>query len=130
NPQGSVATRFVAETMLSDIQSFGAGKVDCVIQNAGGARSNIQPGEITYNDAYTLLPFSNTLVLVDVSGAELKQIIEDALQFALGDGSTGAFPYGAGVRYEARQEPDEHGKRVIKLEVQKKDGAWVPVDER
>ncbi|WP_282223692.1 hypothetical protein, partial [Treponema pallidum] len=23
-------------------------------------------------DAYTLLPFSNTLVLVDVSGAELK----------------------------------------------------------
>ena len=27
----------------------------------------------------------------------MKQVLEDAMQFALVDGSTGAFPYGAGI---------------------------------
>lgn len=124
NPKGSVATRFIAETMLTQMRSLG-GQIDLTIQNSGGVRADIQPGQMSFNDAYTILPFGNTLYLLKMTGAEVKQVIEDALQFALVDGSTGAFPYGAGIRYEANQYPDAKGNRVTKVEVQDaKTGKW------
>lgn len=130
NPRGSVATRFVAETMLSEMRTLGTGDIDFTIQNAGGVRADINPGQITFNDAYTFLPFGNTLVLVAVSGAEIKQIIEDVLEFVLGGTATGAFPYGAGIRFEANQNKDKNGKRIVKLEIQNvKTGAWELVDD-
>lgn len=92
NPQGSIATRFVAETMLTQMRSFGKNaKIDFTIQNSGGVRADIKPGKMSFNDAYGLLPFGNTLYLLDMTGAEIKQVLEDALDFALVGGSTGAF---------------------------------------
>lgn len=124
NPEGSIATRFVAETMLNELNY-----VDYVIQNSGGVRADIKTGDITFNDAYTYLPFGNTLFTYKISGADTLQVIEDALQFALVDGSTGAFPYGAGIRYEANEVPNENGKRIIKAEIfNKKTNKWEEVD--
>lgn len=129
NPKGSIATRFVAETMLTQMRSFGA-KIDLTIQNSGGVRQNIEPRKWTFNDAYDLLPFGNTLYLLNMKGSEIKQVIEDALQFALEGGSTGAFPYSAGMRYEANQYKDANGKRVIKMEVQNPEtGVWEPIQD-
>lgn len=125
NPEGSIATRFVAETMLNELNM-----VDFVIQNSGGVRSDITVGEITYNDAYTYLPFGNTLYTFKISGKDTIQTLEDALQFALVDGSTGAFPYGANIRYEANEVADENGKRVVKVEVfNKASQTWELIDE-
>lgn len=131
NPKGSVAARFVAETMLTQMRSFGKqSHIDMTIQNSGGVRSNIEPKNWTYNDAYNLLPFSNTLYLLKMSGAEVKQVIEDALEFALCGGSTGAFPYSAGMRYEANQYKDKDGKRIVKMEVKNEQtGEWEPINE-
>ncbi|WP_252714567.1 NAD nucleotidase [Treponema phagedenis] len=131
NPQGSVASRFVAETMLSEMQNAGSGNIDFAIQNAGGVRENINPGSITFNDAYTFLPFGNTLFMVEVSGEETKQILEDAMDFALGGtGSTGSFPYGAALRYEANQNKDKNGKRLVKVEVQNRETKkWEPIKD-
>ena len=65
-----------------------------------------------------------------MKGSEIKQVIEDALQFALEGGSTGAFPYSAGMRYEANQYKDANGKRVIKMEVQNPEtGVWEPIQD-
>lgn len=129
NPKGSIATRFVAETMLTQMRSFGA-KIDLTIQNSGGVRANIEPRKWTFNDAYDLLPFGNTLFLLNMKGSEIKQVIEDALQFALEGGSTGAFPYSAGMRYEANQYKDANGKRIIKMEVQNAEtGVWEPIQD-
>lgn len=128
NPKGSIATRFVAETMLTQMRSFGS-HIDLTIQNSGGVRSDILPGEMTFNDAYTLLPFANTLFLLEMTGAEVKQVLEDALEFALVQGSTGAFPYGAGIRFEANQYKDANGKRLVKVEIQdEKTGLWNEID--
>lgn len=124
NPQGSVATRFVAETMLNQMHN-----VDLTIQNAGGVRADIVPGDITFNDAYTFLPFGNTLFTFNIPGKEIVQVLEEALQFALVDGSTGAFPYGANIRYEANEKPNADGKRIIKVEVfDKTTNSWVAID--
>lgn len=131
NPKGSVATRFVAETMLSEMRHLGDGNIDFAIQNSGGVRADITAGDVTFNQAYTYLPFGNTLFTVEVTGAEAKQILEDALDYALKAGaSTGAFPYSAGLRYEANKEKDANGKRLVKVEVEeRKTKKWVPIKD-
>ncbi|MGP1458082.1 MAG: NAD nucleotidase [Treponema sp.] len=130
NPSGSVATRFVAETMLSEIKTLGKGNIDFTIQNSGGVRADILPGDVTFNDAYTFLPFGNSLFMTDATGAEVKRILEDALAFALEGGSTGAFPYGAGIRYEANQYKDKAGARLVKVEVKNRaTGAWEEIKD-
>lgn len=128
NPKGSIATRLVTESMMDDLKSMGTGNIDLTIQNSGGVRSTILPGDYSYNDVMQLLPFGNTLAVVEMKGADVEQVIEDALQFALVDGSTGAFPYGAGIRYEAVKTPI-NGKRVIKVEIQnRKTNKWEKLD--
>ena len=70
---------------------------DIAIQNAGGVREDVPAGDFTIGDAYKLLPFSNTLVELKMSGEEIKNVLEDALDYALNpEGSTGAYPYAAG----------------------------------
>ena len=69
--------------MLYTLQHMGTGEADLVIQNSGGVRISIMPGEFTYDSGYTLLPFSNTLYTLKMTGAEIKAVLEDALDFAL-----------------------------------------------
>ena len=130
NPKGSVATRFIAQTMLTQLRSFGKNSVvHFALQNSGGVRANIEPGQMSYNDAYDLLPFDNTLFLMQITGKELKASLEEALQFALVEGSSGAFAYCADLRYEANKTPDKNGKRLIKVEVKEQD-KWREIEEQ
>ncbi len=129
NPQGSLATTLVAEAILHTLKNTGTGNVDFVLLNSGGVRITINPGEFTYDTAYTLLPFtSNTIYTMKITGAEVKQSIEDALNFVFTGGSSGAFPYGAGIRYEATKE-GTLGTRVKKVEVYDfTANKWTPID--
>ena len=129
NPGGSFATTLVAEAVLNTLQNMGTGNVDFVIMNSGGVRITLEPGDFTTDQAYTLLPFtSNTVYTMKITGAEVKQVLEDALNFVFTGGSSGAFPYGAGIRYEATKE-GTHGTRVKKVEVfDRKSGRWVAID--
>jgi 2',3'-cyclic-nucleotide 2'-phosphodiesterase (5'-nucleotidase family) len=49
------------------------------IHNLGGIRANIPKGPITWGRAFETLPFQNTLVTVELTGAQLKQILGRAL---------------------------------------------------
>lgn len=49
----------------------------------GGLRQDIFQGEITQGMVMGVLPFGNTLVTVDLTGAEFKQALEDAAEFRL-----------------------------------------------
>ena len=131
NKDGSFATTLVAESVLHKLRNMGTGNVDFVIGNAGNVRITLNPGNFTYDQAYSLLPFtSNTVFITDVTGAEVKQVLEDAIDYVLNGGSTGAFPYGAGIRYEATKEGNL-GTRVKKIEVfDFKANKWVPIDAK
>lgn len=131
NPEGSLATTLVSETVLHTLKNMGTGNIDMVILNSGGVRISLTPGKISYDDAYTLLPFtSNTIYILKMNGAEIKQVLEDSLNFALDGGSSGAFPYGAGIRFEATRE-GTLGTRVKKIEVlDAKTNKWVPIDAK
>jgi len=131
NKDGSFATTLVAESVLHKLRNTGTGNVDFVIGNAGNVRITLNPGVFTYDLAYSLLPFtSNTVFITDITGAEVKQTLEDAIDYVLNGGSSGAFPYGAGIRYEATKE-GTLGTRVKKIEVfDFKANKWVPIDAK
>lgn len=100
---------------------------DFALQNAGGVRIDIPAGDITIADAYELLPFANTIVNMEMTGAEVQAVLEEAIAFAiLPDGSTGAYPYAAGLRFDVDLNAAE-GSRATNHEVDV-DGVWTALD--
>ncbi|WP_051308904.1 5'-nucleotidase C-terminal domain-containing protein [Desulfogranum japonicum] len=92
-------------------------RADACIQNAGGVRINVQAGDVTYDTAYTLLPFSNTLFEIEMKGSEIKQALEDALtNYYDNGGSSGSFPYSYGLRYDINMS-NPANMRIKNLEI-------------
>lgn len=97
--QGGEAQALVAAAMLAATQTFGG--ADISLQNGGGTRSGIAAGAFTVGDAFNVLPFRNTLVIFDLSGAELLAVLNSAVDYLAEDPATrtGSFPYAAGLRF-------------------------------
>lgn len=104
-------------------------RADACIQNAGGVRSGLKSGQITVGDVYNLLPFSNTLIEIEMRGAEIKQVLEEALiNFYDNRGSDGSFPYAYGLRYDIDMTKPKT-ERVSNLEIKdRKSGQWKPLE--
>ena len=102
---------------------------DIAIQNGGGVRTDIAKGDLTIGDVYKLLPFTNTLVEMEMTGAEIKSVLEEALDYALQpDGSSGAYPYAAGLRWHV-DATKPAGQRFSNMEFKgPNDSSWTPLD--
>ncbi|MBW8191463.1 NAD nucleotidase [Neiella marina] len=102
---------------------------DIAIQNGGGVRVDVAAGDYTIADAYTLLPFSNTLVTLDMTGQQIITVLEDALSNTLDDaGSSGSYPYASGLRYDVDASAAE-GSRISNVEVNSRvAGDWAAID--
>lgn len=94
---------------------------DVAIQNSGGVRVDLFQGPLTIGDAYTLLPFANTLTNLDMTGAEIVQVLNEAVDYAHSD-STGAYPYAAGLRWTVDMSRAT-GERLYDVEVRERDGS-------
>ena len=66
-------------------------RVQFSIMNSGGIRSALPQGKITYDHVFKLMPFSNWLVVVQMTGAELRRLLEVAFSGALGTPSISGF---------------------------------------
>ena len=53
-------------------------KTDLAFYNMGGVRASFPAGQLTFGQLYEALPFSNTVVNVDLTGADLAAIIDRA----------------------------------------------------
>jgi len=104
-------------------------RADIALQNGGGIRTALPPGEVTYDTAYSILPFSNVLYELRVSGRQLLAILEDAVANYLDrGGSDGAHPYAAGLRWHLDLSKPR-GQRFSRLTVKRKtDGKWQALD--
>lgn len=102
---------------------------DLCIQNAGGVRVDIADGDFTIADAYTVLPFSNTLVTLELTGEQVIRVLEDALSNHLDDdGSSGSYPYSAGLRYHVNASA-AFGSRITGVEVNTRlEGSFTAID--
>ncbi|WP_223671161.1 NAD nucleotidase [Kangiella shandongensis] len=136
--QGKSALCDVSETAMhgSDISNIVALafkeqsiEADIAIQNGGGVRIDVPAGDITVGTAYTLLPFANTLVNLDMTGEEIKQVLEEAVDYATTPGgSTGAYPYASGLRFDVDLN-QAMGSRISNLEVKLKgETEWTAID--
>jgi 5'-nucleotidase/UDP-sugar diphosphatase len=109
--QGGAACNLVSQAFLDQTPTAAVS-----IQNGGGCRSDIFAGDFTLEDSITLLPFANTIVTLELTGAQIKMVLEEALENAFNGGSTGAYPYAAGLRY-AVDANEEMGNRISGLEI-------------
>lgn len=116
--RGSDISNLVAQAFL-----FLSKNADVAIQNGGGVRTDLFAGSITIGDAYTLLPFANTLTDLAMSGAEIRAVLNEAVEFAhVEGGSSGAYPYAAGLRWEVDMNRPE-GERLFNIEVNPRNSA-------
>ena len=87
------------------------------LTNGGGIRGDrtyAAGNELTRKDILTELPFGNTVVLMELSGSELRAALENGVS-RIEDGA-GRFPQIAGVRFEYDPTAPA-GSRVVEVEV-------------
>jgi 5'-nucleotidase len=91
---------------------------DVALLNGGGFRADrlLGPGPLTRRDLLGLLPFQNPLVLLSVSGAQLRAVLEHGLGLRVERGQSGAMPHVSGLRlnYDAQRPA---GRRIVAIEV-------------
>lgn len=87
--------------LITDAMLWQAGQdneeVDAAITNGGGIRASIAAGDITKKSVNDVLPFGNTLYVVDLTGAELLEALE-ASTYCTPE-PVGAFPQVAGIEF-------------------------------
>jgi 5'-nucleotidase len=52
------------------------GKADVAFMNRGGIRCDLEKGPVTRADCYRLMPFENDVVSMDLTGAELRELLD------------------------------------------------------
>lgn len=67
------------------------------VMNGGAIRAGIPAGDVTRKDINTVYPFSNTMVIIYVTGEELLEVLE-ASTFCTPE-PLGGFPQTAGIEW-------------------------------
>jgi 5'-nucleotidase/UDP-sugar diphosphatase len=92
-------------------------KTDVAFYNAAGVRAPLKAGPVTYGQLYAVLPFENTIVSVDLTGVQLKEVLEDA------SGRAGRLQIGGGRWVYQFNNPA--GQRVLEATI-----AGAPLDPK
>lgn len=91
---------------------------DIAITNGGGIRASIDQGEITMGELRTVMPFGNTLFVMDVTGQQLKDGLENGISGAKLADLPGKFPQIAGMKF--KWDPSaQAGNKVFDVEIMK-----------
>ncbi|HEY3781116.1 MAG TPA: bifunctional metallophosphatase/5'-nucleotidase [Fimbriimonadaceae bacterium] len=72
---------YIADAMLDAGQKVGA---QIAIMNGGGVRASLEKGPVTFETAIQVQPFGNTLVEMDLTGDQLKQVLEYSIDATAG----------------------------------------------
>jgi len=121
--EGNLAN-FIADGMRW--KTTGAG-VEIALQNGGGVRVSIPAGPVTVGQAFEVLPFGNTLVVLDLTGEQIRAALEHSA--ATWERVAGRFLSGvSGLRYTIDLARPA-GSRVVEVLVWR-EGRWQPLDPR
>ncbi len=88
--------------------------VDAAITNAGGIRQDVPRGPVEVRDIISVLPFNNYLLVLELTGAQLKEALENPESIA------------GGVRFTYRSVD---GRRLIE-ELARGDGTRIEADDK
>jgi len=110
---------FIADGMLAWAKS--KKKADFALTNGGGIRASMKEGDITMGDLRTVMPFGNTLFILDVTGQQLKDGLENGVSGAKSTDLPGKFPQVSGIRF--KWDPAKPaGSKVYDIEIAKGTG--------
>lgn len=115
----SSAGRLVADAQWAATRAPERGGAELALTNPGGLRADLPcrgtpPCAVTYGDAFTMQPFGNSLVVMTLSGAELRALLER--QQPPGRAEPAFLQPSAGLRYRWLAGAP-HGQRVQGLEL-------------
>ncbi len=101
----------VCDAMLRATQSD---RTQICITNGGGIRASIKAGNVTVGDILTVLPFGNSLVDMDLTGAQIIEALENGVSQV--EAKAGRFPQVGGLRFAYNPNLPANS-RIIKVEV-------------
>lgn len=113
----------IADGMLEKARQLK--EADVALMNGGGIRAAIDEGEITMGELRTVMPFGNTLFVLDVTGQQLKNGLENGISGAKSDDLPGKFPQIAGMTFKWDPAQPEGG-RVFDVQI-KQDDTYTPL---
>lgn len=110
----STANSYIAEANRFALEAATGKKVDLGIMNAGGVRSDLAAGEVTYADALTMQPFGNAIAVGTLTGQDILDLLEQQwLETADKDGRNRlALGFSEGFDY-AYNPNAKQGERVL-----------------
>lgn len=88
-PAGAIDSplaNLVADAQLAATSQPGRGAAQLALMNSGGIRASLLPaddGTVTYGQLFAVQPFGNTLVVLEMTGAQLQAVLEQ--QFTADD---------------------------------------------
>ncbi|WP_269719690.1 MULTISPECIES: bifunctional metallophosphatase/5'-nucleotidase [Bacillus] len=106
---------FIADGMLAKAKTINS-KTSIAIQNGGGVRTTLNAGDITTADILKVLPFGNTLGIMELTGNEILETLEHAV--AKAPEANGAFLQISGMKYTYDSSKNK-GERVVAVQVEK-----------
>lgn len=117
---GNRGTESSLNSMIADATLYGVNeltdlKADLGVMNAGGVREDLASGEVTFAEAFLVQPFGNSLGVVEITGEQLKQALEQ--QWKPG-GERAMLALGLSKNVQYAYNPDaEQGKRITYVTV-------------
>ncbi len=100
--EGSPLGNLIADAMRKKVGA------DAAFQNPYGIRADLLRGPVTRRDIFTMLPFDNSIVTMDLTGRQIRQLLEQSLTLKKG------LLQISGLRVEYSPERPE-GRRVISV---------------
>lgn len=114
----------IADGMLAKAKALK--DADIALMNGGGIRASIDQGDITMGELRTVMPFGNTLYVLDVTGQQLKDGLENGISGAKSADLPGKFPQIAGMKF--KWDPAQPaGAKVFDVQIKQGQG-FVPLD--
>ena len=84
----SAAADLIADATLAATKAVENGGAQLALVNATGVRVSLPAGEVLYKDAFSMMPFGNNLVVMTLTGAQLKAAIEQQYAIPIKTGRT------------------------------------------
>ena len=97
----SPAADLVADSMLAATRAPEQGGAQVALVNASGVRVDLPGGDVRYDQAFAMMPFGNNLVVMTLTGAQIKEALEQEYKGSIRPGLTrpSAMVPSAGVTY-------------------------------
>jgi len=110
----------IADAQLAAARDPAKGGAQIAFINSGGVRTSFRPapdGTVTFGQIFALQPFGNTLVVLEMTGAELKRVLEQQFTDAAPAAARSSMlipSEGFTFAYDRTRPP---GERIVELEL-------------